>query len=169
MTDSPAAPAHKRQKHNKLLILIALYKAVLALLFAAVGFGALRLLHQDVGDVLSDLAAALRFSPESRLVNFIVAQASFLDDALLRRIGVLAFSYAAISLVEGVGLYFEQAWAEILTLLITASFLPWEIFEVFSRVTWLRVGLLAVNVLVLLYLMKLIADRRGRTAMPAAE
>ncbi len=169
MIDSPVAPAHKRQKHNKLLILIALYKAGQALLFALVGFGALRLLHQDVGDVLFDLATALRFNPESRLVNFILDQASLLNDPMLRRIGFVAFSYAAISLVEGIGLYFEKAWAEILTLLITASFLPWEIFEVFSRVTWLRVSLLTVNVLVLLYLLKLIADRRGRTAMPAVE
>jgi uncharacterized membrane protein (DUF2068 family) len=169
MTDSQAAAPHQRHKHNKVLILIALYKAAQALLFAAVGFGALRLLHQDVGDVLSDLATALRFSPESRLVNFIVEQASFLDDALLRRIGVLAFSYSAISLIEGIGLYLEKAWAEILTLLITASFLPWEIFEVISRITWVRVSLLIVNSLVLLYLLKVIADRRGRSAVAAMD
>ena len=169
MTDLLVAPAHKRQKHNKLLILIALYKGGQALLFCAVGFGALRLLHQDVGGVLFDLATAMRFSPESRLVNFILDQASLLDDPMLRRIGFVAFSYAAISLAEGIGLYLEKAWGEILTLLITASFLPWEIFEVIRRVTWLRVGLLVVNALVLLYLLKVIADRRGRTAETATD
>jgi uncharacterized membrane protein (DUF2068 family) len=169
MTDSQAAAPHQRQKHNKVLILIALYKGAQALLFAAVGFGALRLLHQDVGDVLSDLATALRFSPESRLVNFIVEQASFLDDALLRRIGVLAFSYSAISLIEGVGLYFEKAWAEILTLLITGSFLPWEIFEVFRRVTWLRVELLAVNALVFFYLLNMVTARRNGASKTTVE
>jgi uncharacterized membrane protein (DUF2068 family) len=50
-----------------------------------------------------------------------------------------------------------------LTLLITASFLPWEIFEVIRKVTYVRVSLLVVNTLVLLYLLKLVT-RRGRNS-----
>jgi uncharacterized membrane protein (DUF2068 family) len=166
MTESPAA-ALKRQKHNKVLILIALYKGALALLFVAVGVGALRLLHQDLGDVVDAIREALHFSPESRLINFLADEAELLNDPMLRRIGLFAFCYAAISLAEGIGLYLEKAWAEILTILITASFLPWEIFEVSRRVTWVRVGLLIVNVLVLFYLLKVVAAKRNRAATPA--
>jgi uncharacterized membrane protein (DUF2068 family) len=50
-------------------------------------------------------------------------------------------------------------WAEYLTLAITASFLPWEIFEVFRKLTYFRVSLLVVNALVLIYLLKLVTDR----------
>lgn len=150
-----------KARHNKWLLLIAIYKALQATLFAAVGVGALRLLHQDVGGVLDDLRAALHFSPESRLVNFILDEASLLNDPILRRIGAVAFSYAAVSLAEGIGLYLEKAWGEWLTLAITASFLPWEVFEIFKRLTWLRVSLLAINILVFLYLLKVIAERRA--------
>ncbi|HUX27601.1 MAG TPA: DUF2127 domain-containing protein, partial [Terracidiphilus sp.] len=160
MTDSSTKFGRKTRRHNKFLVLIAVYKLLQALLFAAIGVGALHLLHQDVSDVLTQVATALRFNPESRFVNFILDEASLLSDPLLRRIGVVAFSYAGISLAEGIGLYLEKAWAEYLTLAITASFLPWEIFEVFRRLTWVRVGLLAVNVLVFLYLLKLVTDRR---------
>ena len=82
-----------------------------------------------------------------------------------RRIGALAFSYAALSLAEGIGLYLEKAWGEFLTLAITASFLPWEIFEIFHRLTWVRVGLLVVNVLVFIYLLNIVTRHRklGRT------
>ena len=121
--------------------------------------GALRLLHKDVGDVVARLADHLRFNPESRFVNFILERASNVDDHMLRRIGAVVFIYAGLDLLEGIGLYLERAWAEYLTLAITASFLPWEIFEVSRRVTWIRVGLLAVNALVFLYLMKLVAGR----------
>lgn len=152
------------QQHNKLLVLIAVYKGLQALLFFALGFGALRLLHKDVGDVFDNLREALHFSPESRFVNFILDKASLVDDPMLRRIGFVAFSYAAVSLAEGIGLYLEKAWGELLTLLITASFLPWEIFEVFHRVTWLRVGLLVINSLVFLYLLKVVATRRKPAA-----
>jgi uncharacterized membrane protein (DUF2068 family) len=159
MKDSQArldTPRH----HNKLLILIAVYKGLQALLFFAVGFGAMRLLHKDVGDVFDNLREALHFSPESRFVNFILDKASLVDDPMLRRIGFVAFSYAAVSLAEGIGLYLEKTWGELLTLLITASFLPWEIFEVIHRLTWLRVGLLVINSLVFLYLLKVVAARR---------
>jgi uncharacterized membrane protein (DUF2068 family) len=148
------------RKHNRLLVLIAAYKVVQALLFASVGVGALRLLHKDVGDLLAQVTADLRFNPESRFVNFILDEAALLNDPLLRRIGLVAFSYAGVSLVEGIGLYLEQAWAEYLTLVITASFLPWEVFEVFRRLTWVRVALLIVNALVFFYLLKLVSTRK---------
>jgi uncharacterized membrane protein (DUF2068 family) len=163
MTDSPTQITAKPHRHNQWLILIAAYKLVQALLFAAIGVGALRLLHQDVGDLLSQLAEHLNFNPESRFVNFILDKASLLDDPLLRRIGAAAFCYAGIGLLEGIGLYLEKVWAEYLTLLITASFLPWEIFEVIRKLTYFRVSLLVVNVLVLLYLLKLVT-RRGRNS-----
>lgn len=156
------APTIQKKHHNKLLILIAVYKSALALLFAAVGVGALRLIHKDVGDVFDSVREALHFSPESRVVNFVLEKVSLVDDPMLRRIGLVAFSYAAVSLAEGIGLYLEKAWGEILTLLITASFLPWEIFEIFHRLTWLRVGLLIINTLVLLYLLKMVEERRKR-------
>jgi uncharacterized membrane protein (DUF2068 family) len=160
MTDSPSQLVRMSRRHNKWLVLIAAYKVTLALLFVAIGVGALHLLHKDIDDVLTQVATILRFNPESRLVNFILDRASILDDPLLRRIGLAAFSYAAVSLAEAIGLYLEKAWGEYLTLLITASFLPWEIFEVFQRLTWVRSGLLVVNALVLFYLLNVVAGRR---------
>ena len=160
--DTPSASMIGRTGHNKWLVLIAAYKAMQALLFVAVGVGALRLLHQDIDDVLNHVAAVLRFNPESRFINFLADKASLINDPLLRRIGALAFSYAALSLAEGIGLYLEKAWGELLTLIITASFLPWEIFEITRRLTWVRVGLLIINFLVFLYLLKLVTGRKNK-------
>jgi len=150
----------KPRHHNSLLILIAAFKLAQAALFVAIGVGALRLLHKDIGDEVSRLADHLRFNPESRLVNFILDNASLLTDKLLRRIGAVVFIYAALDLVEGIGLYMEKAWAEYMTFLITGSFLPWEVFEIFRRVTAVRVALLTVNLLVFLYLLKLVMGRK---------
>jgi uncharacterized membrane protein (DUF2068 family) len=49
-----------------------------------------------------------------------------------------------------------------MTLAITASFLPWEIFEVMRRLTLIRVSLLTVNTLVFFYLLKLVTERVNR-------
>ena len=154
--------APRRHAHNRWLLLIAAYKLIQSLLFAAIGVGALRLLHQDAGDLLAQLADHLRFNPESRFVNFILDEASLLNDPLLMRIGAAAFCYAGVGILEGIGLYLEKAWGEYLTLAITASFLPWEIIKVLHGVTWTRSGLLAANVLVFVYLLKLVAERGKR-------
>jgi uncharacterized membrane protein (DUF2068 family) len=169
MTDSPA-PSLSKPKHNQWLILIAAFKLLQALLFAALGVGAMRLLHKDVGDVLTRFVEHLRFSPESRFVNFILRNAPLVNDQLLRRIGVVVFIYAGLDLIEGTGLYLEKAWAEFLTLAITASFLPLELYEVFHRVTVIRVSLLVLNTLVFIYLLKLVLSRqRCNEAPPGGE
>lgn len=158
-----------RGRHTRGLLLIAVYKGLLALFFAALGFAALHLLNKDINDVISQLGDFLRLNPESKFVNFLYDRASIISDPLLKRIGALAFVYAAVSLAEGIGLYLEKAWAEYLTLAITASFLPWEIFEVFHRATWIRIALLAVNALIFVYLLKIVVARRRPELQPEVE
>ena len=153
-----------RHHHNRVLLLIAFYKFLHALLFFAIGIGAHHLLHKDIADQIEILARHFRFDPESRLVNFLLEKASLLNDPMLRRIGFVAYCYAAVTLLEGIGLYLEKTWAEILTLVITASFLPWELFEIFRRITWFRVGLFTINVLVVFYLIRIVVLRARQRA-----
>jgi uncharacterized membrane protein (DUF2068 family) len=167
MTRSTSKSLVRLRGHNRWLLLIASYKFFQALLFVAIGLGAHRLLHKDIADEFDLVARHLRFNPESRLVNFILIKASLVNDPLLRRIGFVAFCYAAVSCVEGIGLYLEKAWGEFVTLAITASFLPWEIFEVARRLTWVRVSLLTINILVFIYLLKLMAERGRQRARRA--
>jgi uncharacterized membrane protein (DUF2068 family) len=117
------------------------------------------LLHKDIDDVMWRMIADLKMNPESRLVNFLFEKAELLNDPLLRRIGVVAFCYAAVGILEAIGLYLEKTWGEFLTLIITASFLPVEIHELMRRLTSMRVGLLVANVLVLIYLIWMLGER----------
>ena len=169
MTDSPSPSLPRPRRHNRWLVLIAAYKFALALLFVAVGVGALRMLHKDIGDQVARLAHHMRFNPESRFVDFILDKASLLNDPLLRRIGAAAFCYAALGMLEGIGLYLEKIWGEYLTLAITASFLPLEIFEVFRRVTWIRGGLLVINTMVFFYLLQLVVEHGRQARSPENE
>ena len=160
--DSPTQLDTPPRHHNRWLILIAAFKLAQALLFAAVGVGVLRLLHKNVGDELQRFVDHLNFNTEPRFINFLLEKADIIDDHMLRRIGAAVFIYAGLDLVEGIGLYLEKTWAEYLTLFVTASFLPWELFEVFGRVTPARVSLLTVNALVFIYLLKLVTSRQRR-------
>lgn len=163
MPKSFSRASARLRSHNHWLLLIALFKLAEALLFIAIGVGARRLLHRDIADDLYNLADHLHFNPEWRVVEFLLDKASLINDPLLRRIGFAAFCYAGLGIAEGIGLYLEKAWGEFLTLIITASFLPWEIHELIRRITWTRVGLLLINIMVFVYLLKLILDRgRGK-------
>jgi uncharacterized membrane protein (DUF2068 family) len=159
MNDSPVPTPVFRAHHNKWLMMIAIFKLLQAALFIALGIGALHLIHVDIDDFLTQLFTILRFNPESHFVNFVLEKASILDEPMLRRISAVVFAYAALELVEGIGLYLEKAWAEYLTVLLTASFMPLEVIRLIHRATWPRGCLLALNVLVLIYLVKHITER----------
>lgn len=168
MTGTNTHIAETSPNHRAGLILIAGYKFLCALLFILVGVGAFHLMHRDVDDFAwHTLVEVLHRNPESRVVNFLLEKAELLDEPLLRRIGFGAFCYAAVCIAEGVGLYLEKVWGEVLTLLITASFLPFEIHELFRRVTSIRVGALAINLVVLAYLLYLVVEKGARRAKQA--
>jgi len=152
----------RAKHHDRLLLSIAVYKLLHALFFIAIGIGAHRLLHKDLADEIDLFARHLRFNPESRLISFVLEKASLVNDPLLRRIGFFAYCYAGLTLAEGIGLYLEKAWGEFLTLAITASFLPWELIEIFRHVSWIRIGLLAINLVVFVYLLQVVIERAKR-------
>jgi uncharacterized membrane protein (DUF2068 family) len=170
LIDSPSTNTRVHPRHNRWLILIAAFKLAQAALFIAIGVGALRLVGKDLGDQLTRLADHLRFNPESKLVNFLLGRAAFVDDRMLRRIGEIGFIYAALDLAEGLGLYLEKVWGEYMTLIITGSFLPLEVYELFRRITWVRSGLFVINALVFLYLLRVVTERaRERRASRTAD
>lgn len=149
-----------RKHHNGGLVAIAIFKLLKAILFVAIGIGALNLLHKDIVDILTRIATDLRFDPDNGFISFLLDKASLIDDNRLRLISAGVFAYAALDIIEGIGLLLEKVWAEYLTLTITASFLPWEVFEILRRITWFRVGLTIVNALVVLYLLYFVARQR---------
>jgi uncharacterized membrane protein (DUF2068 family) len=159
VADHGSAP--KRKRPNGGLVVIAVFKLLKALLFVFIGIGVLNLLHKDIVDVLTKIATDLRFDPDSRFISLLLDKAALINDNRLRLISLGVFSYALLDIVEGVGLLLEKVWAEYLTLIITASFLPWEIFEILRRITWFRVGLTVANVLVVLYLLYFVV-RQGK-------
>ena len=67
-------------------------------------------------------------------------------------LAITATVYCVVEAVEAVGLWHERRWAEYLTALATAGFLPFEIHELLAKVTVLRVGALVVNIAVLAWL-----------------
>lgn len=143
--------AHGRDR-DRILTLIALFKFAKAIVLIAVGLGALQLIRSDLREQANAMFDALGSSidvvPLLRVLRGIGALAPW----RLRLIGSGAFLYAALFLTEGVGLWRQRRWAEYLTVIATASFIPFEIFELTQRLTYPRAGALVINIGVVGYL-----------------
>lgn len=151
-----------KRHHNKGLLLIASYSLLKATLFLVVGIGAIRLLGKDLAEMILGWVHELRVDPTTHLVNTILEQASIINDHKLREFSIFVLGYAGLNLLEGIGLYLEKVWAEYLTLIITGSFLPLELYELIMKQTFFRAGLLIVNLLVLIYLGVIVFARRKK-------
>jgi uncharacterized membrane protein (DUF2068 family) len=147
------------------LFLVGLFKLSKAVFFTSVGAGALHLVHRNLGDFVMRLIDALPIDPEGRVVSIIMDKADLIDAHDLRRIGAGAFIYAMLCLVEGYGLVTRRTWAEYFTVILTAMGLPVETFEIIRRFNWYKVGALAVNLLILLYLLWVL-KKRGKNVYP---
>ncbi|HEX4383217.1 MAG TPA: DUF2127 domain-containing protein [Myxococcales bacterium] len=75
----------------------------------------------------------------------------------VKAIAVLAYGDAVLSAVEGIALRAQKWWAPWLVVIATGSLLPWELWELMWRPTWIRFVLFILNVAVVAYLLRAVA------------
>jgi uncharacterized membrane protein (DUF2068 family) len=142
------------------LLLIGLFKLSKCIFFFLMGIGAFHLMHRDLETEALRLENALHFDAEGRIATLLMSKVTLIDEHRLRQIGFFTFAYSALALTEGVGLILRKVWAEYLTLGLTVLFIPWELWEIYQHPTWFRGSLLAINLLVLGYLLWLLERKR---------
>jgi uncharacterized membrane protein (DUF2068 family) len=76
-----------------------------------------------------------------------------LKSSTLTAVGLAVWGYAIVEGVEAVGLWFQKRWAEYLTFVVTASFLPLELYELVHKFTPFKVLALIVNLAIVVYLL----------------
>src|SRR5207247_662929 len=75
------------------------------------------------------------------------------DTGTLTKIGLVVSAYAVIEGVEAVGLWYQQRWAEYLTLIATTLFIPLEIYELTLKISPFKITALVVNTAIVIYLL----------------
>lgn len=149
--------------HSELIRLIAVFKLLKAASLIVVGFGVLKLIHTDIATQLEHWVAILGFDPGSRMISHAIQKVTDISPARIREFGVVSFVYAGLFAIEGIGLWRLKRWAEWLTIVITSSLLPLEIYEIFHRPTLIKFLVLIINIAVVAYLLYRIADERHAT------
>lgn len=151
-----------KASHSRLLRLIALFKLVKAALLIAVGVGALKLLHKDVAGAVEHWVELLRLDPNNHYIDTALEKASSLTPDKIKELGLGSMVYAGLFLTEGIGLWLEKRWAEWLTVVITSSLIPIEIYEIYRHPTAIKIAVLLINIAIVAYLLYRIRDKRMR-------
>jgi uncharacterized membrane protein (DUF2068 family) len=141
-----------KSSEDGLLRIIAIFKFLKAGLLIAVGIGLFKLLHKDVGDVLEHWCEALRLDPGRHFVNLALEKAAHVSPAQVKKLGLGSFLYAGLFLAEGTGLWLRKRWGEWLTVIITSSLVPVELYEIYRHFSYVKVGVLGLNVGIVIYL-----------------
>jgi uncharacterized membrane protein (DUF2068 family) len=159
-----AAPLLRRGRELRdelILRVFAVERFIRFVVFAAAAYGVWRFKY-DRGHIqqafnhdlpaIRELYQDLGFNfDHSKLIGLI--QHSFtLDARTLTYLAIGLVLYALIELTEGVGLWLGQRWGEYFAMVATSVFLPYEVYDLTVKVTWLRVGALVINLLLVGYL-----------------
>jgi uncharacterized membrane protein (DUF2068 family) len=132
--------------------IIGAMKLASGVLLAAAGVGIFRLVHQDLGKTLERFILRLHLDPENQVVQTLLSRAGGIDPKELKILGTGTFFYALLHLIEGTGLLLNRLWAGYLTVIITGSLLPLEVYEITRKVSAVRIGVFAANLAIVIYL-----------------
>ena len=127
---------------------VALFEAAKGTLVLLTGFGALSLIHHDAQRIAEQLVGHLHLNPAKHYPRIFIDTAANLTDVRLWRLATLAAMYGLIRFVEAYGLWLGRRWAEWFAAVSGGIYIPFEIYELLQRVTWLAIGALVVNVLI---------------------
>jgi uncharacterized membrane protein (DUF2068 family) len=141
-----------KSSDTTLLRLIALFKFVKAALLIAVGIGAFKLLHSDLTVTLDHWITKLGLDPGNRWIERAFEHADTITPDKMKVVGAVSLLYAGLFLTEGTGLWLARRWGEWVTVIITSSLVPVEVYELIHHPNLLKVGVLLINVAVVIYL-----------------
>src|SRR5947209_13101004 len=159
--DAPLLRRGKELRDELILRVFAVERFIRFAVFAAAAYGVWRF-KSDRGHIqqafnhdlpaIRELYQDLGFNfDHSKLIGQI--QHSFtLDARTLTYLAIGLVLYSLIKLAEGVGLWLGQRWGEYLAMVATSVFLPYEAYDLTVKITWLRVGALVINLVLVAYL-----------------
>lgn len=159
----------KSSKSPFLLRLIAIFKLAKAALLLVVGIWAAFFMEKyHCFSVFDHWNEILQSTSRSNFIHHLLTKIGFLNEDTLKKICAGSFIYFVLLSLEGLGLWFQKEWAEYLTIIVTGSFIPFEVYEIFKKLTPQKIVLLIINVLILIYLiLRLIHRKRERPSRPA--
>lgn len=177
--DAPVPPRGRLLRQLAILRVLAVERVLRGLILIAAAYGVHRFASAQTSlrDSFGRLIPAAR--PLANRLGVDLDQSTIVQDATkalhahrgtLTLVAVGLLLYGLLEGVEGLGLWLAKRWAEYLTVVATAAFLPIEVHELLKTVTLTKVGAFVINIAAVVYLIlakRLFGARGGRAAYDA--
>jgi uncharacterized membrane protein (DUF2068 family) len=159
---TPCGGMERKGDSDPWLRVIAFFKLIKAVLFFAAGIGVLHFFNKDVSERAQRVLDHLHVDPDNRYGQALIEQVGRMTNTNLKLLGlsVISFFYSGLFGTEGTGLFLRKPWAEWFVVIVTGSLLPFEIYEIAHKVSALKIGVTAVNLLILAYLVVVIRRKK---------
>lgn len=142
---------------------VAIFETLKGLLVISAAVYLFAIFYQDVQGVASRFARGEHLGPFRHFPNISKMLFQNMNDDRLHFLVLLAILYSAMRFIEAYGLWFGRRWAEWFALVSGSVYLPIELYELAKGFTWLKIGLLTTNLLIVLYMA--IVLMRGRFSL----
>lgn len=157
-----ANPESGPRRRARLLAAIAAFKLAKAVACGLLATAAFRLLQPAFAVEIEHRLEALHWLTRYGLAASLTERLLGLGGRQFLLLGLVATAYAALYLVQGIGLWRGRRWAEYLVVVEGALLLPLEIWELWQRFTVFKLGVLCVNLAIVAYLVRLLGPARSR-------
>ncbi len=149
---------------HKALRPIAAFEALKGAGGLIVGLVALGFMDRDNEVFAEQIIRHLHIDPTWRYAQWFVKLVAEASDSQIMVVAVFFAFYAFVRFAEAYGLWFERRWAEWLAALSGGIYVPIEIYELFRRVTWIKVAALIINLAIVAYMAWLLSETQRRQA-----
>jgi uncharacterized membrane protein (DUF2068 family) len=156
----------RKRDRSTIVFLIGIFRLFKAFLLLLAGLASVGLMSPENGERIRRWLASIPYGDDHQWLRHLLGMVAGMDEKRAMIVAIAAFSYAALFIVEGTGLILGRAWAEWVTVIATASFVPFEAFELVRRASVAKGILLVVNFAIVIYLVWRIRGRQRRDERP---
>ena len=153
-----ASSRESNRRGSNGLLAIALFKLAKGVALIFVTIGAVTLFHKNVESHAEHWIDVFRIDPDNRYIAAALRRLNLVHTRELKELSFLTAFYAALFLIEGTGLALRKRWAEYLTIVATALFIPLEIYEICTEASVMKVILLLGNVAIVAFLIYIVRN-----------
>ncbi len=151
---SPSTP------RPRALVAIIIYKCFTIGLLICVAIGLF--LTSKEHDSLFAFAQEYMMTGKREIIKAGLQQVLSIPTTKMQMGAVVALVYAAVSGMEAIGLWYQQAWAIILVVGIVGITIPVEIYEIIDKASIVKFVVFAINLAMFVYLLRHALEERKK-------
>ncbi|HLH57083.1 MAG TPA: DUF2127 domain-containing protein [Verrucomicrobiae bacterium] len=140
---------------------IAFFEAVKGILALAAALGLLSVRHTDLHAATDAFLLRHGINPERHYMRLFIEGVARATNHHVGEIAAIGFAYAAVRFVEAYGLWRDKHWAEWFAVISAGLYLPLELTHFGRHPTPFNLGVIAVNMVIILYLANRLGQRRA--------